>query len=203
MPQLSDAAKNVALDAIAAVYDTASLHTAYSATGANEVTGGSPAYARKPITWNPASGGAIDADPIGPFDVPAGTTVAWLGLWDAPAGTNFGGMIPLGATTDPMPFTATDSGDLFTVDAHGFSNGQTVVFFDVGAASALPTGITEGTIYYVINVSGDTFQVSTTSGGSAVTLTSDGAGVVQKITPETFTGQGTHTVTDADLLLRA
>ena len=43
-----DSAKNTMLDAVAPPYG--SLHTAYSATGANEVAGGSPAYARKPLT---------------------------------------------------------------------------------------------------------------------------------------------------------
>lgn len=203
MAQLSDDAKDVGLAAIVAVYDTGSLHSAYSAVGGNELTGGSPAYARKAITWNAPSGGTVDGDPIGPFDVPAGSTVAWLGLWDGVAGVDFGGMIPLGATADPMPFTAEDSTDVITVDGHGWSDGQTIVFFDAGGASALPTGITEGTIYYVRDATTDTFKVAATSGGAAIDLTSDGAGVVQKITPETFAGQGTHTVTDVDLALLA
>lgn len=33
-----------------------SLHSAYSSSGANELTGGSPAYARKALTWAAASG---------------------------------------------------------------------------------------------------------------------------------------------------
>lgn len=51
-------------------------------TGANEVTGGSPAYARLPITW---TGGAVDGTftgSVGIFNVPGGVTVKWVGLWD-------------------------------------------------------------------------------------------------------------------------
>lgn len=74
-------AKNPMLDHLASLAVFASLHTGDpSTTGANEVTGGSPAYARKAITWNAASGGALDnnANPV--FDVPSGTTVTYVGF---------------------------------------------------------------------------------------------------------------------------
>lgn len=91
MAGLSTTGKNVMLDAIGAVAVYASLHTADpGATGTSEATGGSPAYARKSITWNAASGGALDnnANPI--FDVPAGT-FTHFGLWSAvTAGTYYG-----------------------------------------------------------------------------------------------------------------
>lgn len=89
---LVDAAKNLMLDELAAVAVFASLHTADPGTnGANEVSGGSPAYARKAITWNAAASGALDnnANPV--FDVPAGTTITHVGLWSAStAGTFYG-----------------------------------------------------------------------------------------------------------------
>lgn len=89
---LTDAAKNLMLDQLATVAVWASLHTADpGTTGANEVTGGSPTYARKAITWNAAATGNLDnnANPV--FDVPAATTVAHVGLWSAAtAGTFYG-----------------------------------------------------------------------------------------------------------------
>lgn len=70
------------LDALAPI--TASLHTADPGnTGASEVTGGTPAYARKAITFAAASAGSKAASTQPVFDVPAGTTVAWVGFWDA------------------------------------------------------------------------------------------------------------------------
>jgi hypothetical protein len=45
------------------------------------------------------------------------------------------------------------------------ANGTPVAFSTTGA---LPTGLTAGTIYYVINSSGSTFNVATTVGGSAI-----------------------------------
>lgn len=89
---LNNNAKNVMLDALAGVAVFASLHTADpGATGTNEVTGGSPAYARKAITWNAAASGALDDSNAPVFDVPAGTTITHVGLWSASsAGTFYG-----------------------------------------------------------------------------------------------------------------
>ena len=95
---LNDNAKDTMLDALTdpTVVDHVSLHTADpGSTGANEATGGAPAYARKAITWAAASAGSVaentGTDPV--FDVPAGT-YTHLGLWDdltLSASTNFYG----------------------------------------------------------------------------------------------------------------
>jgi hypothetical protein len=86
------AGKNVALTGLGAVAVYASLHTADPGTnGASEVTGGSPAYARKALTWNAASGGSMSKSSTDVFDVPAGTTVAWVGLWSASTSGTFYG----------------------------------------------------------------------------------------------------------------
>jgi hypothetical protein len=62
----------------------ASLHTGDpSTTGANEVTGGSPAYARKAITFATASSQQIAASTQPVFDVPASTTVTYVGFFSA------------------------------------------------------------------------------------------------------------------------
>lgn len=89
----TNAAKNAMLDALAGVAVYASLHTADPTTvGDNEVTGGSPAYARKAITWNSASSGAIDSSNAPAFDVPGSTTVTHVGFWSAAtSGTFYGG----------------------------------------------------------------------------------------------------------------
>lgn len=82
-------ARNVGVDAIAALAVRWALHTG-DPGGANlannEVTGGSPAYARKAVAWNAASGGTATQNGDVVLDVPAGTTVSWVSLWDA-AGT--------------------------------------------------------------------------------------------------------------------
>lgn len=94
---LTASAKNTMLTALAGQAGFASLHTADpGTTGASEATGGSPAYARKAITWNAAAAGALDnnANPV--FDVPAGT-YTHFGLWTAATGGTFLGGNPLSA----------------------------------------------------------------------------------------------------------
>lgn len=54
---------------------------------------------------------------------------------------------------------------VITRTAHNLSNGDRVSF---GTTGALPTGITARQQYYVINAAANTFQISLTSGGSAI-----------------------------------
>lgn len=179
------------------------LHSAWpGASGTTaELSGGSPAYARKSATWAAASSAAKAASSV-TFDVPAATTVGFFSLWDASTSGTFLGTGILGGSSVPKVFTA-DTSDLFTSPSHGFTAGNTVVFLDT--AGTLPTGITEGTVYYVISsgLTTDAFKVSATSGGSAVDLTAAGVGLASAIVQETFAGQGTYTLNPAtiDLLL--
>lgn len=81
-------ARNAMVDALAALCTRLALHTGDpgGANGAaNEITGGSPAYARKAVAWNAASGGAATQNGDVVFDVPA-STVAWISGWNT-AGT--------------------------------------------------------------------------------------------------------------------
>jgi len=48
----------------------------------------------------------------------------------------------------------------------------------ITATTTLPTGISGATAYYVVNPTENTFQISLTSGGSAVDFTTNGAGVI-------------------------
>lgn len=96
----TSAAKEAAALAITALGNSISLHTGDpGTTGANEVTGGSPAYARKTTTW---AGGAVDGVVSGSavtFDVPAGT-YTWTGQWN---GSTFIGGQKLATSTGALP----------------------------------------------------------------------------------------------------
>lgn len=181
-------AKNAALDGI--LFADASLHTAYSAVGANEVTGGSPAYARRAYPFAAASSGARSASTTPTFDVPAGTTVAFVGLWGQGSPSAFLGMHALGGSEKEFWVQTLGSPDgVIGCKAHGFSNGNRVVFY----GGTPPTGLTEGTLYYVINASTDFFGVSLTEGGAGVPITGygDDECKVSKCVPEVFGSQGT------------
>jgi hypothetical protein len=58
--------------------------------------------------------------------------------------------------------------------AHGLVAGNTVRFTTTGA---LPTGLTAGTVYFVIKATADTFQVSATLGGAAINTSGTQSGV--------------------------
>lgn len=111
-----------------------------------------------------------------------------LDPWDVRAGTSYGssstGKLKASCRdlTDlsvwdfgrPQAASVTASTDVITATAHGLSNGQRVA---VGYTPAKNFGASDVTNYYVINQTPNTFQISTTSGGSAVDLTSDQTGV--------------------------
>ncbi|APC01319.1 hypothetical protein [Polynucleobacter asymbioticus] len=61
-----------------------------------------------------------------------------------------------------------------TWNNHQFPPGQKVVFTTTGA---LPTGISAGTTYYVVNPTSNTFQLSATVGGSAITTSGTQSGI--------------------------
>jgi hypothetical protein len=168
------------------------------------VTGGSPAYARKALTWGAAASRSKATTVSAVFDVPAGTTVRWVGIWDALTTGNFLGMVPNGGGI-PEDFAVNAAGVTSnTIDApsHGFSAGNSVVVWTVPGAS-LPAPLAEGTVYWVIatGLTADALQLSATSGGSAIDLTAVGSGFIQRLVEEVFGAQGTHTVTTATMTL--
>lgn len=187
---LTDTTVNAMLDAI--TLDLCSLHTAYSATGTNEVTGGSPAYARKAITMAAASGRARAASSQPVFDVPAAATVRFIGLWTN-AGTVFRGMFANGGTEKGFQVDLTNNRIL--CESHGLVNDDKVVFY----GGTVPTGLTEGTVYFVVGNTAsdpDYFQVSATQGGGAIDITAQPSTQCKfsKIVEENFAAQGTFTV---------
>lgn len=75
------AVKNAMLDAVTVTQ--MSLHSADpGVTGANEISGGSPAYARKAVTLAAAANGARSVASMPVFDVPGGVTVSHWALWN-------------------------------------------------------------------------------------------------------------------------
>lgn len=82
--QINTTGKNVMLDALGTACGYLALYT--DAAGTTEVSGGTPAYARKAVTWNSASNGSKTTNGDVTFDIPAGTTVRAIGLVTASTG---------------------------------------------------------------------------------------------------------------------
>ena len=98
------------------------------------------------------------------------------------------------------PVTFQDSGDTVTRANHGYRDGQTVSFYSITTT----TGISTGVNYFVINATTNTFQLSLTQAGTAVTLTTDGTGAIlgYKQAIVTVTPQAGQTLTKIDLQQR-
>jgi hypothetical protein len=73
-----------------------------------------------------------------------------------------------------MACTLTAASNLVTATAHGLVNGQIVSFSEITTT----TGIVINTDYYVIEATADTFKVSATLNGAALTLTGNGTAVL-------------------------
>jgi hypothetical protein len=68
----------------------AAYTTAPGGSAGTEPSGGSPAYARKSLSWGAASGGVVTVAPV--FDIPSGTTIVGAGCHTAvTAGTYLDG----------------------------------------------------------------------------------------------------------------
>lgn len=97
------------------------------------------------------------------------TSGASVILYKGPLGTDIAGA-----------FTA-DVANLVTCPAHGLVNDNRVAFYPT-FAKALPTGVTEGQLYFVIatGLTTDAFKFSATSGGSEIDITTVGGGMAIK-----------------------
>lgn len=76
-------------------------------------------------------------------------------------------------------FTATDASPaVFTCPGSSFSNGTPVSLAALAPGATLPGGFSTATEYFVVSASGTTFELSATSGGSAINSSSAGSGQV-------------------------
>lgn len=99
-------------------------------------------------------------------------TVTAVGVFDAAQDGNMTRWADLEGTEKIG--TAIASTDTITSPAHGFNNNDILVVRTVLNAT-FPSGITDGTSYYVVNKSTDDYQLSLTLGGAAIDITGSGA----------------------------
>jgi len=100
------------------------------------------------------------------------------------------GMSALGGAT-AYGFSAPSSTSTLLAPGTSYSANKTVVVF-APAGTTLPTGLTAGTIYWTKSVSGDSFQLSATNGGSAISLSADGSGSFRP-SPQKPSAEPAHT----------
>lgn len=164
------------------------LHTGYPGlTGANEVTGGAPAYAAKACTYVASvSGEARQLSASITFDVPA-CSVKWASAWNS---TEMLFIAPTGGS--PKEFVCDLTTNYVISPAHGLVDGNIVVFF----LDTPPSPLVAGTEYYVVGATTDQFQVAATFGGAGINLTAQSgqACLASKLVTRTYAAQDTHTV---------
>lgn len=195
MPDLSNFAELELLDHILGTGSYAmptpfwGLHSAHPGeTGASELTGGS--YARQSIAFGAAVAGAASNTALEQWDLTGVTagTVFFAVEWDAVSGGNPLWAVPLGPTGSVVAntFTGANTGDVCTSYGHGFVNDDRV-YVKRASGSALPTGYSEDTLYFVVGATTDTFQLALTQGGAAVVITVDGEGIAVRANGKPFT----------------
>ena len=151
-------------------------------------------YARQPVAtgassaWGIEASGQVDNDnqiefgafggAIAPFEVVA------VGLFDAlsSGSARWWGWV----STQFTQFVGRNSGDVFEQYGLTLANGNRVILKGTG----LPAGVVADEIYYVVGLSGATFQLSLTLGGVAIVLTTDGAGEVHLLDVKTVGPNG-------------
>lgn len=102
------------------------------------------------------------------------TRAAFLpNLWSELAAmgwTLFDGGLP----TYSVPYTDVNTtAETITIVGHTFVNGDRIIYT---AGTTGIGGLNTNTLYYVVNVSGNTFQLSLTQGGGAINISSQGSG---------------------------
>ena len=169
------------------------LYTAASGSDPStwtEVSTSSTGYARIVAKGDFAAASASAAasnvaNTFGPSTASWGTVVAAAYISSSSgAGTIYGWFRarPSGATAHTA--VALSATDVFNSAAHGFSDDDLVVLNPQLGAS-LPGGVTSGTAYYIISSSTDTYKISASQGGAAVTISSSGECEVHKYSPQT------------------
>jgi hypothetical protein len=114
-----------------------------------------------------------------------GTSTSALRLWSQ---NNFGEDLVYGYRggpiyywdasfgVDPLLATVTIATPAVVTSSVPFVNSTPIILVNSGYPSALPTGLSPGTIYYVINASGNTFNLALTAGGAAIATTGTQSG---------------------------
>ena len=78
---------------------------------------------------------------------------------------------PFGDPFNDATITSNSAGGVITVPGYDAPVAGDLVAFTSEAGYTLASGLTVGTVYYVVSPSGDTFSVSATKGGSAIGTT--------------------------------
>lgn len=154
-----------------------------------EVSTSATGYARTNISAAiaAASGEAAASDTAiswGPSSATWGGDVVAVGFFDASTSGNclYYSYLISGSWVNVIGLDT----DTWYSPGHGFSDDDEVVLETLGYG-ALPTGMSQGTKYYVISSTTDTFSLSASQAGAAVNVTVSGQARMAVYAPQTVT----------------
>ena len=137
---------------------------------------------RPPDGGSAPSGSLLDSVPISPQDewqvgwTPPNSVLATAKYW---LDQNTGKVYARGVFGDPLDASAV-AGTTIDSTAHGFSDGDPVYIVSIDGGS----GLYAGRLYFVVNSTSDTLELSLTVGGAAVSFTTDIASATIAAWPE-------------------
>lgn len=187
-------------NAMLTAYTTTTKYaSAMSDLGTTEVTG----VTRQAVTWAASGSGQIQNSAQLTIPVGAGQTVQVASIHSAVSAGNTEAWYQIGSTVRGAA-TVLASTDVFTLNAHGLTTDDRVFFEAIGGA-ALPTGISATTLYFVLasGLTTSAFKVATTSGGTALDVTTDGDVAFFKTVPQPFPSGGNLVLAVSALTLDA
>ncbi|MBX3267106.1 MAG: hypothetical protein KF831_10400 [Acidobacteria bacterium] len=143
------------------------------------------AFGKHPVQGDLAKSVVTGADPNHVVTIQQILGEAFGKGWKGPVGVWYAGFnrpaakyrfYPGKFVADPdfKTFTANSATDVITCTAHGYSNGDMIIHL----GGDLPAPIVAGQIYYVRDVTTDTYKIAETSGGAAINLTTNGSGTL-------------------------
>lgn len=186
---------NKLLDSGVAAITHASAMTDFGTTEATGVT-------RQAITWSAAASRAKSNSGALTIPVGAGNNVCGVGLYDASTAGNLLGIAPIGNAAQIWGVANVVAATNVFTDLEGqtLAADDRVTFVAVEDL-AVPTGITAGTIYFVLagSLTSTTFTVSATSGGAALDVTADGSVFWMRTVIQPFVVSGNLTVASGQL----
>lgn len=171
------------------------LHTAFPGLGGNQTSSeiaytgyGRVAVARSAGGWTVTGNSVSPVAAIQFAEMTGGAGGVATHFSVGTASTSTGKLLRVGVLGSRLgPFSAVVSGNAFTIPGlSGLAVNDRIIFHAVDGSS-LPGGVTEGTSYWVISVTGDVVTVSTTQGGSSITISAAGDGIAYRSTPISVT----------------
>lgn len=186
---IANVADNAATAPLTNLY--AALHSAFpgytgtQSTSEVSYTGyARPAIARTTGGFTVATNGVALVATASMGQCTAGSATAMFAtIGEAVSGASkIGAMMPLGSVLGP--FTAVAGTDTITLPGlTGLAVDDRITFLVPHTGMTIPTGITEGTVYFVKTVSTNDITISTTQGGATLDITAAGDGLAFRVTP--------------------